>query len=235
MDGYARAHYRYGQIIAETIRRAFLTAGGVDDRAAETFIARATAAAAAGRAGIARLTAGFLTRQVGLLTDGEIRAVTVALDDLTTPQLRTGVSDDDLWLRPVIAARAGLGRGDRYPVALAAGAALATMTAHTDVALAQRTAARVALVDDPRVVGTRRVPGWSSCTMCAGNADRVFRVLELMPIHSACRCTVSTVVDGRDPAARRNRVTAAAATKPPAARVEIDHTTEIAPSLVEVT
>lgn len=235
MDGYARAHYRYGEAIAATIGRQFVTVGAVDDQAAAVFIERASSTAAAGRDGVARLSSTFLARQVAMMSDGEIRTVEIPPGALETEALRSGLTDEQLWMRPMITARAALAAGVVFAAALAKGQAVAAMTAHTDVALAQRWAARHALADDERVIGTRRVPGWSSCTMCAGNADRVYRVLELLPIHSACRCTVSAVVAGRDPAGRRNEVTARAAAKPPAERVEIDHSTEIAPSLVEVT
>lgn len=243
MDGYARAHFRYGESIARTIGNQFVTAGGIDDAAAAVFAQRAAATASAGRYAVARLTAQYLARQVEMITGGEQllygslqapHGVEIPPDAFTTQALRSGLSDGDLWLRPMISTRTALARGERFVDAMAAGRAVAAATAHTDVALAQRSAVRYALEHDERVVGTRRVPGWRSCGLCNRAAERVYRVLELMPIHTSCRCTVSAIVSGRDPAARRNDVTTRAAREPPVAAVEIDLTTEIAPSLVEV-
>jgi len=234
MDGYARAHFRYGTAIEATVTRQWVTLGGVDDASAAAFGQAAARVAGVGRAGAARLTSTFLTRQVAMLTDGHVRAVDIDIDDLATPALRSGLTDAELWLRPVVTARTYLSRGARYADAMASGRATAAGIAHTDVALAQRYATRASLYGDDRVVGVRRVPGWRACRLCSLAAERVYYVRDLMPIHTSCRCTTSAVVDGRDPGARRNAVTERAATGPLPDDYVIDLTTEIAPSLQEV-
>lgn len=234
MDAYSRAHFRYGAALDQAVARRFLTIGGVDDASAATFADAVSTTAAAGRAGVARLTSNYLGRQVAMLVDGEIRTVDIPPEDLATPVLRSGLEDVELWLRPVIRARTALAGGGTWHEALAAGRAAAHEIATTDVALAQRAATRMALAGDDRVTGYRRVPGWRSCQLCSLAADRIYHVRDLMPIHARCGCTVSAVADGRDPGHRRNEVVSRI-TKPdlPDDYV-IDLTTEIAPSLVEV-
>lgn len=239
MDGYARAHWQLGTAIDASIARQFLAITGLDDAAAAAFVARASATAATGRAVTARLTATYLSRQVAMLAgDGDIRTVTINLDDLATTVLRHGLTDDDLWMRPVIAARTGASRGQDWPAILASGRRRVGDIASTDVALSQRWMTRYALSDDERAIGYRRVPGWRSCLLCRVAAERIYGIRDLLPIHSHCQCTVSAVLDERrDPGRARN------ATVNRALRIDltdqhepvIDLTTEIAPSLVEVT
>lgn len=234
MDAYTRAHYRYGLALDQVVARQFLSIGGVDQASAAAFVDAVSTTAATGRAGIAGLTSQYLTRQVAMLVDGQIRTIEIPVDELATPALRSGLSDGDLWLRPVIRARTELSRGATWAEALAAGRTSVHEITTTDVALAQRSATRWSLAGDDRVTGYRRVPGWRSCTLCSLAAERVYGIRDLMPIHSRCHCTVAAVAEGRDPGRRRNDAVARVTRPSLPDDYVIDLTTEIAPSLVEV-
>jgi hypothetical protein len=234
LAGYARAYTARTDVAAGAVARAWWTFGNVDDAAAARFAELATRLAAAYRSQGAQLTSAYLARQVALITGTDPTApVLVPVEELTGLALR-GVEDAELWQRPVLRARRMLGAGDWWATAMGHGERAARELAVTDLALVQRHTTRAALAGDGRVSGYRRALTGRGCSLCAAAAPRVYRTDRLMPIHSHCRCVVTPVTTRVDPAAAHNETLIDLTGVTPAGRVAVDLTTEIAPSLQEV-
>ena len=56
-----------------------------------------------------------------------------------------------------------------------------------------------------RVIHPELARSGQSCGLCVVASDRVYNVVELMPIHDGCNCTSMPIVAGNDPGFRLNR------------------------------
>lgn len=110
----------------------------------------------------------------------------------------------DVYSRPVFAARDTLRAGGDHEAATIAARLQAQMLAETDALLARRNASLVQMRREPEVSHYRRVihPEMSEtgvCGLCIAAAKRVYRVADLMPIHTRCKCEPMPIVGGLDP------------------------------------
>lgn len=107
---------------------------------------------------------------------------------------------------------AQVARGMNADQAAVDGIRRAMAMADTDVMMADRAQAqRFFSTRKPSgVIGYRRIlhpelgSGAPPCGLCVVAADRVYRIEELMPIHSRCRCTVAAVTQASDPGLQLN-------------------------------
>lgn len=234
LDAYGLTLGRHSRAAADAVARAWWTFGNVDGPAAARFGGAAARLGLSTRVTTANLTAAYLARQVALLAGVDPDApVVIDPADLATPVLRSGVTDENLWARPVARTRGVLAEGEWWSVAMRHGEAAAREVIVTDIALAQRTATRRSLTASGLVAGYRRVLTGRNCKLCTAAADRVYHKADLMPIHTNCDCRVSAVVGAADPGGARNRAVIDLRAVEPAT-VAVDLTTEIAPSLQEV-
>jgi hypothetical protein len=252
---YRRDYSALLERVDAAVVRAWRALANVDGDAAERFAAAAAALVAGFQAQAANLAALFVVFQIAALLDAPPGSPPrIPPGELTDEALR-GVPGLEVYRRPVVAARSALARGEPWSAAMAAGEAAAAGYGRTDVALAQRHAARTVLDADQRVVGYRRVLTGRSCVLCATASTQRYRTDELLPIHTHCDCTVAPIVGTFDPGRVINRELLAelkdaggsrywqargisvdedgaivdAAGDP--VRVTVDHTTEAAPTL----
>jgi hypothetical protein len=146
-------------------------------------------------------------RRAGGLTEQHLRRQyqrlgidlpTVPLVDLP-PDLRLGADTVQVYQRPVRRLRHLVAEETRAE-AEAAVLALQRLQAQatTDLQLARATAAQQVMYRTPEVTtGWRRIihPELGSvCGLCIAASDRVYRRIERMDLHPACRCTVAPIV-----------------------------------------
>lgn len=127
-------------------------------------------------------------------------AKTISADDMTT---------EAVFNRPARTFRALESQGAAPEVADQAAQARISMLVEDNLMLAQRFAeleiVQNAVNLDETIIGYRRVihPELSRtgvCGLCIAAADRLYEVVELLPIHANCKCTVCAVTEDHDPA-----------------------------------
>lgn len=187
---YNARRVRAGDLAGEM----WLRFGGVSDAEIARYVAVVVPAMAGAEAATARMVAGYLT-QLSWEDTGMRFPFAVDPDDL---QIRNGVAPTRVYARPAIEARTAVKRGSSVSEAVAAAAAKARNLALTDVSLAQRGASNLALGQDTRVVGYRRVLTGASCAFCATAATQRYHVEQLMPLHPKCDCGVAPIYGSSD-------------------------------------
>lgn len=154
------------------------------DAAAAAFIATAVPAVQAAQRTMASLTSAYLAHLVAAAGGGTQAPIGIPQDALSS--LR-GVDPADVYRRPYEQLWTALADGKSLPDAVAVGQRRAISLASTDLQLAKTRASQIALIDDRRVVGYRRVlVGAHSCGMCVVASSVRYHKSNLMPIHPGC-------------------------------------------------
>lgn len=154
------------------------------DAAAAAFVAAAVPAVQAAQRTMASLTSAYLAHLVSAAGGGTSAPVGIPQDALST--LR-GVDPAEVYRRPYEQLWTALADGKALPDAVAVGQRRALSLASTDLQLAKTRASQIALTDDRRVVGYRRVlVGTHSCGMCVVASSVRYHKSNLMPIHPGC-------------------------------------------------
>ncbi len=171
--------------------------GGVTDEAQAEFAKRAARVVAAAQQQIATAAVRYVETYASLV-EGERWAS--GIDPATAVKMaRQGTPVVDVYRRPTVTARTTLARGGTFDAAMAAARARAVSAANTDVALAARQAAADTMQAHPRCVGYRRVPDSKACAFCLTASTQRYRVVDLMPLHNYCHCTIAPIIGDRDP------------------------------------
>lgn len=188
------AHRRVTGDVRSRVLRACQAAwedmGSWSDADADRLLARLLPVLAGGQRSTATATAAFLTTWLGA------RPAALDFTEVTGQALR-GVDPAQVYRRPVVEARVTYARlaatapSDAAVVDMAVEAGLRRLlgTADTDLQLtATRTSRQV--LRSQKVATYRRVTRAGACGLCVAASDRVYRVADLMPIHSGCHCIV---------------------------------------------
>ena len=167
------------------------------DAAAAAFVAAAVPAVQAAQRTMASLTSAYLAHLVSAAGGGTSAPVGIPQDVLST--LR-GVDPAEVYRRPYEQLWTALADGKSLPDAVAVGQRRALSLASTDLQLAKTRASQIALTDDRRVVGYRRVlVGAHSCGMCVVASSVRYHKSNLMPIHPGCDCAIAPILGLHDP------------------------------------
>jgi hypothetical protein len=134
---------------------------------------------------------------------------TVALATPSTPVIGgtlyvRNAAPFDVYSRPVFAARKSLLVDFDHEVATMIAQHQAEMLVQTDMLMARRNASQIEMLREPEVTHYRRVihPELSEtgvCGLCIAASTRIYKVADLMPIHTRCRCEPMPIVGGMDP------------------------------------
>lgn len=164
--------------------------GGLDDAAAEAFVADIIPAVHAMQEAAALATGSYLGAIIG----------TTPRIDVAAALTSRGVAAADVYHRAAVEARTAIANGHDWPTAMRYAAQRATTLAETDVQLAHRAAAGQALEQaGSRVVGYRRMPDATACELCLIAATQRYHIGQLMPIHNHCGCGVAPIIGTQDP------------------------------------
>lgn len=176
---------------------AYTAQGDYRDAAAEAFVAAVVPAVQAAQQTMAHLTSAYLAHLVSAAGGGTTAPVAIPAEAVSN--LR-GVDPTEVYRRPYEQVWTALSQGKDLPTAVAAGEQRALSLASTDVQLAKTRASQIALSDDRRVVGYRRVlVGSHSCGMCVVASSVRYHKSNLMPIHPGCDCAVAPILGTIDP------------------------------------
>lgn len=119
---------------------------------------------------------------------------------LPPPQIRNGVTIDEVYRRPFVEVWSELQAGRRWVDAVASGQIRAVAAVNTDVQLAATHTSQMWIETQPQVTGFRRVLGpGNNCGLCVAASTQRYRRQDLMPIHSNCGCSVAPLFDGGRP------------------------------------
>jgi len=175
--------------------------GGLTDEALAAFLQTVTPVVNGSTAMVAQSVEAMV--RASLTATGEDASAAIVAEAL--PELRAGVTFDDVYARPFITARTAIAEGLDYTQAMARALTRLRSIGATDVALAQRSAMERLLVKVPAVQGFRRTLTGRSCLFCATASTRRYTQPGLMPVHAHCDCGVSPIIGTRDPGATINR------------------------------
>lgn len=169
------------------------------------FAARAARVIQGAEATTGRLTEAFLRRVLARM------GVAVPRGRLINPpaSFRNGTPLEEVVLRPSATVRFQQSEGAPAAAARAAGRARLEAQALTNIALAQRSAARDVVTRLDAVTGYRRIirPELSesgSCGLCIAAASRIYSKRDLLPLHDKCKCIVMPVTRLNDPGLQLN-------------------------------
>lgn len=170
-----------------------------------TFAGRASTVVRSAELVTGRLTEAYLRQVLAQLGVTVPAGTLVALPE----SLRTGVSLDEVLLRPAATVRYLQSTDAPRDAALAEGLTRLGAIAATNLQLALTQATVNVLSQTPGTRGYRRIlrPYLSrggSCGLCIAAADRVYGRGDLMPIHAKCKCAVMPITRAGDPGLRLN-------------------------------
>ena len=166
------------------VTTAYAAQGDYRDAAAEAFVAAVVPAVQAAQQTMAHLTSAYLAHLVSAAGGGTTAPVAIPAEAVSN--LR-GVDPTEVYRRPYEQLWYDLSQGKSLTDAVEAGQRRALSLASTDVQLAKTRASQIALSDDRRVVGYRRVlVGTHSCGMCVVASSVRYHKSNLMPIHPGC-------------------------------------------------
>jgi hypothetical protein len=206
-DVVARYQTLYGTLREATVTRMVAlwgSLGGLSDEESARFVARAVPVISGAQMATAALVAAFIATLTRLETGEATTAAAIVRADVTTEALR-GVAADEVYHRPIVAARVAISEGKSFLEAMSAGQQRVAQLAGTDVALAQREATVQAIGADERIFGYRRVLTGKSCAFCATASTQRYHRKQLMPLHSFCDCGVAPIFASSDPGQVINR------------------------------
>lgn len=193
------AHGRFRRRIqSETerqVRQAWIAANGVDE---ERFVEEAFAAVESARVTTVGEVDAFLAAYLSS------RGFDASPQGLDPAQYRRPVDPDQQWRRPFTQMRTRLSEGMEFPQAFQFAQTYAAGAAATDLQLASRGASRDWMVNEPRVVGYRRVLGsggmsGENCGLCVVASTQRYHKGDLMPIHVHCTCETVPMMGEDDP------------------------------------
>lgn len=119
-------------------------------------------------------------------------------DDIVA-QVRPGVPDEDLAMRPLKQVRLALAEGSDLGGALRRGRQRLESIEATDIQQSFRIAYRDRIAQEPQIRSYRRVlHGSENCALCVVASAQRYRSSKLMPIHPGCDCGVEPLVGPTD-------------------------------------
>lgn len=157
------------------------------DDQAKVFVEKAVRIVQAGQARAVALTSAHMSQQVGLTKPVGLDTVKLIAD------IRKGVDAHDVYMRPIVTARASIEK-DGFAQAFLKGLGRLLATADMDVAMSARDAS-VAFGGDNStgVIGWERVAEPDCCAFCQEiDGAKVF-VENPAPLHNNCGCTVEPI------------------------------------------
>jgi hypothetical protein len=107
--------------------------------------------------------------------------------------MRSGVTVEEAYARPVITMRNALFEGHSWDEAREMGARDARGLAMTDVGVVYRSTVVDAFANTKGVAGYRRVPAYKACPFCLLIATNTYNVGDLAPAHPHCGCGIAPV------------------------------------------
>lgn len=173
---------------------------GIDDDAIDAFVTAAVPAVLAGQSALSLLTEAYLIRAVNELVTTPIKVSGLNTATVTGPAVRGGVDLAEVYRRAHMVTRWRLSEGDPLPTARAAGRRRATVTAATDMQLAEVTAAQQVLsrpaVRRAGITRWQRRPGAGACGLCVVAATRTTPTSQRMALHATCHCIAEPTRSG---------------------------------------
>lgn len=174
---------------AAAVATAWTRLGSYNEADVERFVEQIRPVVQGARQASARATEAYLTSY----TDG-------GPVGLPAPQIRNGISVDDVYRRPFVDVWTNLAAGRRWEDAVRSGQIRAVGAVNTDIQLASTHTSQMWIETQPAVTGFRRVLGpGDNCGLCIAASSQRYRRQDLMPIHSNCGCSVSPLFDGQRP------------------------------------
>ncbi|MCX8559780.1 hypothetical protein OS122_02555 [Mycolicibacterium mucogenicum] len=173
--------------LLEYSRATWQKSPGLDDNATQLLVSRMVPAVQASQMKMANLVAASASRDYGIpqLPPDE---------ELIT--LGRGVDPKDVYLRPIVTARAAVADGKSYDEARADGLDRLESLATTDLQMAKVRQFDTSLKTAQKTF-YRRVPkGASTCALCLIAATQPYTVGNLLPIHPGCDCGVEAIPPG---------------------------------------
>lgn len=152
-----------------------------------------------GQAQIGNLTAGYLST-LNLIATGSRDSVGIPREAMSSQSLR-GVEGVELFQRTGSTIYFGLSQGKPLNMLVAKAGQRAISMARTNLQLSSTHSARIAMSDNQRIIGYRRVlSGSEVCGICEIASQNKYKTEELMPIHVGCNCSVAPIYGNSDPA-----------------------------------
>ena len=124
----------------------------------------------------------------------------ISLDELTTEQLRNGVSFEQIMKRGFVDMRTELSKGTSVKDAVNAGARRVKSLAQTEMQLARTHTNRKIRDNQKNIVGfARTLTGNENCALCYTASTQRYRKGDLLPIHPGCDCGEMPIYGNEDP------------------------------------
>jgi hypothetical protein len=153
-------------------------------------------------------------RTLGAVTSASIAAAVAnglgrhvappGLPDSVLIDLRSGVSEREVYRRPFVTTRVHLADGAGIAAAVAVGASRLAQITELDLQQTYAEAAREAMARLPAVTrpsGWQRITSTNACELCVEAAQQVYRTDELNPVHANCTCEVEPLWGDVEPEA----------------------------------
>lgn len=158
------------------------------DDEAKGFVQQAVRIVQAGQARAVALTSAHMSGQVGMTKPLPLDTSKIVAG------IRQGVDAHDVYMRPIISARAAIEK-DGFAQAFTKGLARLLATAEMDVAMSARDASVAFGQDDSTgVIGWIRVAEPSCCDFCQEIDGAKIFVDDPAPLHNNCGCTVDPIM-----------------------------------------
>lgn len=184
---YQTALKQTREAVRQQLEQHYRAMPSLRDDEAKGFVQHAVRIVQAGQARAVALTAAHMSERVGLTQPVSLN--TQAL----IAEIRKGVAAEDVYMRPIISARAAIDR-DGFAQAFEKGLARLLSTGDMDVAMSARDASVAFGADDSTgTIGWVRVAEPSCCDFCQEiDGARIF-VEDPAPLHNNCGCTVDPI------------------------------------------
>lgn len=201
---YTARYNRLRVTAGEKAGRAWDRLANLDDSAAQRFAETAAGLSLGAQTQMAATVDGYVALMLGTTT-GAGSPVGLDTREVSGAAVRAGAEPEDVYMRPVITARAAVSEGRSWAEGMALGRVRAVVTAEFDVALTQRASALQAIGPNDRIVGYRRTLTGASCTLCQVASTQRYHKGNLMPIHGHCDCGWAPIIGDSDPGHVINR------------------------------
>ena len=124
----------------------------------------------------------------------------ISLGELTTEQLRNGVSFEQVMKRGFVDMRTALSKGSSVKDAVNAGARRVKSLAQTEMQLARTHTNKKIRNNQKNIVGfARTLTGSENCALCYTASTQRYRKGDLLPIHPGCDCGEMPIYGNEDP------------------------------------